>query len=268
VASEQVVTRQLWYERSPETPALPAEAGLDFGTSFASGAEGRTVVLHAAWALPKNVSDALSGRVTAALQIVAVDAVDGRVYSRNAERRPHGDSGPMGPSGQFHVDLSKHLGLPPQRRAYSVFLWLGERTSRLEHIELHGDEPEASVFTFSKVPESAKRPDPEIALKATSAKKGGFLEGVKLEGSARLAATRVVGKGPVFLSMLALTKSGRLRWAAQMLPEQLWQAAEVQFDLEPSRFVHHPEALAPEPLHALAVLRGVKSNVVALDAKP
>jgi hypothetical protein len=250
VDESSVVTRQVWYEADAASPRLAPEAGLDFETTYASGPAGRTAVIHASWSLPKKAADALpGGRVTAAVQIVAVDLLSGRAYARNAERRPSGDSGPAGPAGHFNVDLVRHLALPLERRHYAVFLWLDERTSPLRTVAILGDEPEKGIFEFQKVEGAARRKDPEILLAGS---------GAKVQGTARLAPTRVAGKGPVFLTALALGKKTReLRSLAQALPEELSQAGELTFELDPA-------AVAPEPACFLvAVLRAVKSNVLA-----
>ncbi|MEZ0227759.1 MAG: hypothetical protein ACAI25_03985, partial [Planctomycetota bacterium] len=140
---EITTVEELWYEAAPESPSVDPRTpsiALALGTRPGTG---RTTFAFASFSLPgRRASEFFGGRVTTALEIVAVDLDSGRVFHRSADRRPltapNGAGAPVA-TGHVNVDLVRHLGLPPERRNYAVFLWLDDLVSNVRAFEAHGD---------------------------------------------------------------------------------------------------------------------------------
>ncbi len=269
----------IWLKAPVEPPALDEEAFGLVQRVYASPDEGRPC-LAAAFRVPGRLAGMYGGRITGAIQIVAVDARSGEVHYREAEprtgiplvpRSPEGLMLPSAVSGSFGVDLAGHLDLPPERRRYHVFLWLDEMVSPVAVVETPGADPEveagvdtpaASPFTLARVPPRTNaRGEAQVRLAAARAE-----DGIRIEGFAHLP--RPVDRDePAPLVVLGLCDAThRLGGAMEPVRASLEEAITWRFEIGVEHLI--PARAEPRRLHVVALAFGVLSPVLSVDLAP
>lgn len=269
----------------PQSPAIsPDTPALEFAVSPAVTQAGEpTVALFAAGLLPGRYADIYGGRISGALEIVAIDAGTGEVY-HNEGQRGHSapisavmDHAPKPPKpGQatvdsievhFAIDLRAHLQLPNRASHYSVFLWLDDMTSKVRPVVLPGpayDNAPASAgaptIACKPVVTPAVAPK-EISLRESSGRLDGEIGGELLTQS----------PARKYLSLLALDYRSRFFSARSFeLPSGLPPGRNLSFQLLRSELFSGPGWLdapdLPRNVFVLAALGGVLSRVLVITA--
>lgn len=279
-----VLTRSFWSGPQPESPHLPVEgSSLDFVLRPATAAEGPTLALLAAARLPGPIAETYGARAEGATQIVAVDSATGAVFSRPAERE---GSAPLSAIGSrpkasqaggatvdsievwFNADLRSHLDLPPEAKAYSVFLWLDEMTSPLHLADLPASgqpsTPSApagytSGIHFRKSSLSPRSPQHGLALRAS------HNATATIHGVLDLCG---ISSPDLIVTVLALD-SGTRQLSSRSFRAHLrdLKASGGAFDFDSSAFFTLPKSTdknAPGKLFIAVVVPHVISNVVAV----
>ena len=276
-----VLTRSFWSGPQPESPPLPAEgSSLDFALRPAMATGAPTVALLASARLPGPIAEAYGARAPGATQIVAVDAATGAVFSHVAEReksaplpaytgsRPKaaqsGDATVASIEVWFNADLRSHLQLPPEERAYSVFLWLDEMTSpvHLAHMPASGSASTTGV-------------PPVVDLAGLQLRKSGFSPRLRERGFVLRAGRNGIVYGAVdasgisdasvILTVLALDSETRelsSRSFRVSLPDLRGSGGD--FDFVPSTLFHLPKR-SKEKFFLVGVAAEAISNVVVVQ---
>jgi hypothetical protein len=266
-ANSSLVLARPVYGQQDLSPVLPpAGFVLDFAVYPATNQGGQaSVALFAAARVAGRYADVFGGRLPGAIQIVAVEAERGVVYSRNGERgkpaplplvmnfdpqpTPRGVAPVESAEVYFAVDLCAHLGLPANRATYTVFLWLDEMASAPRLVDVPGAQarpptPPAWPFVLARDPDS---PRPAEGLPA-----------LKEQGS------RMVGLASGRFSLLGLDfRSRAVEWVSAS------GGAAVSFSFDPRSVFSGPGWLdAPEPpRRAFLVLCGAGqlSSIVTVE---
>jgi hypothetical protein len=256
--------RTIWYEADAATPALPEDA---FALAFTLVAALDEVSLHASWRVPGHHARLYGGRVSGAIQIVAVDLRSGRAYARSAEPdhaipltpnppEPGRRGGPIAASGNFSVDLIRHLGLPVEPAVYAVFLWLDELLSPVQLCEVRGPSPRAGA-PFAAFGAASAAPEPragDVELRVA---------GEGLEGVAWLPG--LAGE-PGSLTALALfDRPHWTRWRRSSVPVNLARDEEWRFAFGLAPLL--PAAGKPTKAFVVAVVEGVLSDVATVEVR-
>jgi hypothetical protein len=282
-----VVPSPVWYEPEPETPAIPITAtGLDFALLPARNAQESTVALLARWRLPARFERMYGGRVNAAIEIVAVDALTGGVWNGVAETGktvplasvmnadpPERPGGPIAFGSTFNIDLVKHLGLPHERRSYSVFLWIDTLMSPSRTFEAPGEAPKArpdAAPAAESALELTKSPGPPGAgtapvLELAEPRRLDQLTGPKILGSVRRPEIDPDARVP--LTVLALChRSRRLWWRSKQLSDIHWDEGACHFEVSLRELSAGRET--PEKAFVIAVVGGARSEILEVEIPP
>jgi hypothetical protein len=269
----------IWYEPQTETPPRPEHGfGLFFNFISDHGDE-PSIALAASFRLPGRFMALYGGRINGATQVVVVDARCGAVHYRAAEPRtgielfPYRtlpENLPSAVGGNVNVDVTRHLHLAPERRAYHVFLWLDEHVSRVATFETPGPDPEsdAGTFAFTAAPRGPQRGDAaHVTLRLAPSAAGSSGRGAVVEGSVYLPGPAVTGE-QIPLTVLGLCdQTHDLGGTIEPLPATLERATEWTFRIPVAHLM--PRYGRPEVLHIVALVGGALSGVlqVPLDER-
>ena len=139
----------------PHSPPLPGTGfALEFRLLPARAPAGPTVALFGALRAGRPYAERYGGRLAGAVRIVAVDPENGRVFQgtperpgtaplvplsdREIEKQAHGDATVEEIVTYFHLDLVNQLGLPRESGKWKIFLWLDDRLSAMQEVNLPG----------------------------------------------------------------------------------------------------------------------------------
>jgi hypothetical protein len=243
-----------------------------FRLAPAHSPESRTLALLGCARLPGRYADVYGGRVSGAIEIVAIGVATGRVYHATAERAgapplagvmhavpappPKGFARAQSMEVWFNADLRGQLGLPPERGEYFVFLWLDEITSQPVRVTLPGTNS-ANTATSPSF-------DNPIGIRWTTAAGRAPSDGISLssiaDGRVRGEASHAIVKGARFLNLFVLDYRSRAFVPRTMAAPQPFGGA---FEIDPNSIPGVAPAAGKR--FVMVAAGGVVSNVVTLD---